>query len=121
MSFANALYRLRTARGLSQMELSKALDGKIAQSTIGLYESGRRFPRKEYVEMLAEFFNVPVSTFYMEDVAPDDELASYIINRMHTDAEYRTLFEVTRHVRSDDLAPVNAILKSIAREREANE
>ena len=125
MSFQQVLYNLRTAHGLSQQELADALSEmpgvNISQSSIGLYESGARFPRRKNMEALAEFFHVPASTFYIDDDSSDQELATYIINRMHTDPEYRVLFDVSRNVRSSDLAAVNQILKSIARERESDE
>lgn len=125
MSISQVLYNLRTAHGLSQQELAEALSEmpgvNVSQSAIGLYESGRRYPRQKNLEAMAAFFHVPVSTFYVESDASDQELATYIINRMHTDPEYRVLFDVTRNVRSSDLAAVNQILKSIARERDADE
>jgi transcriptional regulator with XRE-family HTH domain len=51
---------------LTQSELGSRLG--IAKSTISLYESGKREPDFETLEKFADFFNVPMSTFF-----PDGE------------------------------------------------
>ena len=118
MSIAQNLYNLRTARGLTQKELSEAMDNQISQAAIGLYESGARTPRKKYLQMLADFFDVPLSYFFLDNNPTDNELTYYIISRMHTDREFRTLFDISRKMESADLAPINAILMAITKERE---
>ena len=56
--FQNILKSLRTARSLTQDELSKQL--KISSSTIGMYEKGAREPDFETLELIADFFNVDI-------------------------------------------------------------
>ncbi len=56
--FQNILKSLRTARSLTQDELSKQL--KISRSTIGMYEKGAREPDFETLELIADFFNVDI-------------------------------------------------------------
>lgn len=53
--------RLRKEKGLTQVELAKAL--KISRSTVGMYEQGNREPDFETLEMIADFFNVNMSIF----------------------------------------------------------
>lgn len=55
-NFNGVLKSLRTAKGLTQIELSKIL--KISRSTIGMYESGAREPDFETLELIADYFNV---------------------------------------------------------------
>ena len=43
------------------------------------------------------------------------------VERMRSDSEYRTLFKLARNVSSEDLASVNAILKTIAKRRNPGE
>lgn len=59
MTFASRLKELRTNKDLTQGELSKLL--KISQSSIAMYESGRREPKLEVLELFADFFNVDMN------------------------------------------------------------
>lgn len=54
--FSTMLKQLRNSRHLTQEDLSKRLD--LSRSRIGMYESGRREPDFETLELLADFFNV---------------------------------------------------------------
>lgn len=47
----------RMARGWTQEELAEKL--QISASAIGMYESGRRYPKPDIIEALADVFNVP--------------------------------------------------------------
>ena len=53
--------RLREEKGLTQAELATAL--KIARSTVGMHEQGKRQPDFETLEVIADFFNVSMSVF----------------------------------------------------------
>ena len=59
MSFAIRLKELRTRKNMTQGELSKALN--ISQSAIAMYESGRREPKLEILEVFADYFNVDMN------------------------------------------------------------
>ncbi len=59
MSFALRLKELRTSKNMTQGELSKALN--ISQSAIAMYESGRREPKIEILEIFADYFNVDMN------------------------------------------------------------
>ena len=54
--FPNRLKELRLVANLSQRELAKKLH--ISPSSIGMYESGARFPTPEVETLLAQFFCV---------------------------------------------------------------
>lgn len=49
----------RQSNGLSQRELAKKIG--VSASTIGMYESGQRFPKPEIEEALADIFNVSLN------------------------------------------------------------
>lgn len=59
--FQIEIKRLREENGLTQAELAQAL--KIARSTIGMYEQGKREPDFESLEKIADYFNVSMSLF----------------------------------------------------------
>ena len=56
MKIAEMIKYFRMRDGLSQRELAAKLH--VSPSTIGMYESGQRFPTQEVEEALADFFNV---------------------------------------------------------------
>lgn len=56
-NFSNRLKELRTERGLSQLQLSKKLNNKIAPSAIRLWERNKRVPNLDAI-ILAQYFCV---------------------------------------------------------------
>ena len=56
MEFKDRLKELRLSRHLNQAELAKRLG--MSASTISMYELGKRQPRFEDEEKIADFFNV---------------------------------------------------------------
>lgn len=56
--FAERLKELRIEAGLTQEQLSKALNGAITPSAIGLWELKKRTPNLDAVIILAEYFGV---------------------------------------------------------------
>lgn len=58
--FASMLKYLRERDGLSQRELAAKLG--MSPSAIGMYESGKRQPKFEDEETIADYFNVDLNT-----------------------------------------------------------
>lgn len=56
--FSLKLKELREEKGLSQQALAMKLN--ISQSTVGMWESGKREPNFETVKQIADFFKVSV-------------------------------------------------------------
>ena len=56
MTFSERLKQLRAQRGLTQDTLSK--QSGLTKSSIAMYETGKRKPKIEVLERLADFFNV---------------------------------------------------------------
>jgi repressor LexA len=76
MAFANQLKKLRKSRGLNQEELAEQL-GFSSKSTLSHYETGRRSPDFETLELIADYFNVDMNTLL--DKAVDITPASMAI------------------------------------------
>lgn len=55
--FSDRLKKLRKEAQLTQTEIAKQLN--ITQQAYQAWESGRRNPKKETIQMFADFFNVP--------------------------------------------------------------
>ena len=63
---AERIKTMRMSRGMSQQDLANALH--CGQSTIAMYETGKRMPDAETIDYLADIFNVPAySIMYSED------------------------------------------------------
>lgn len=56
--FAERLKALRESRGMNQGEFAKKID--VAQTTIGMYETGKREPNFERLNKIATFFSVSI-------------------------------------------------------------
>ncbi len=56
------LKKLRTEKNMSQAELAEELSCGL--STIASWETGNRFPRRPYMEQLADIFNVDIDYLY---------------------------------------------------------
>ena len=57
---SDMLVFLRKRKGLSQQGLADAL--KLSRSAIGMYETGKREPDLETLELFADFYNVDMKT-----------------------------------------------------------
>ena len=66
MTFADKIKTLRKERGMTQMQLAAVAN--ISLAVIAGVESGRRPPSKEMARRLAEYFNVPVEVFILEEI-----------------------------------------------------
>ncbi|MCM8761268.1 MAG: response regulator [Candidatus Omnitrophica bacterium] len=59
MGFAENLKNIRTSRNISQQELAKKLN--VAQSTVGMWESGKRVPKLDELKRLARVLGITIS------------------------------------------------------------
>lgn len=79
----NRLKEIRTKKGLSLEQVGKGVG--LATNTISRYETGKREPKLETWQKLADFFNVPVdyllgiskdrSTLTIDDLNPEEQEA----------------------------------------------
>ena len=58
--FAERLKELRIEAGLTQGQLSKAVNNQVTASAIGLWELNKRVPNIESAIILADYFGVSV-------------------------------------------------------------
>lgn len=66
MEFPQNVQQRRTALGLTQKELGKKI--QMSESTISLYESGKRFPDLDTLKRLSEALEVPISILMGESI-----------------------------------------------------
>lgn len=64
----NNITRMRKERGLTQVELAKALH--VTQSAVSHWESGRSLPDTVQLFQIAEFFGVSIDTIKSDSASP---------------------------------------------------
>lgn len=64
----------RMARGMTQDELANAIG--VTASAIGMFENGKRRPKDEVAEAIADVFNIPKWAVYFSE----DEITAYVKN-----------------------------------------
>lgn len=62
MSFGNKLKQLRLENNMTQEELSNILN--VSRATVGRYENDERFPDKNILEKIADFFVVSIDFLF---------------------------------------------------------
>lgn len=72
--FGIRLQSLRKQDGLTQLQLATALG--VSKSSIGMWETGGREPDFETLEAIADYFNVPIGTFFSNENWNSQNLAS---------------------------------------------
>ena len=58
--FSMKLMELRKQRGLSQQQLAEALG--LSRSAIGMYETGKREPDMDVLQLFSDYFNADMNT-----------------------------------------------------------
>lgn len=104
--------KLRKQFGLSQMELAAELH--VSKALIGMYESGKRMPSRETMEMIADYFNVTIdyltgretgSIYYIE---PEYAIIAQKIKKRK---RLKQLFVLAEKLSDDDLFPFIKIME----------
>ncbi len=67
-SFGEKLRLLRTKQGLTQRALARALGYTNAHAYISDFESGKRKPTLEFVQKIAQFFNISTDRLVRDDL-----------------------------------------------------
>lgn len=70
MSVGETIKRLRNEKGLTQKELAKKLG--LAPTAISAWERNANKPLMDKLSIMANMFNVPISTFYEHMEKPDN-------------------------------------------------
>lgn len=114
---------------LSQKELGQKIG--VAESTVSLYESNKRFPDAETLKKISALFNVSIDYLLgssLEETSPtqtepvgyytDPEVAQ-IAKELRTNPDRRILFDASKDLNKDDIDTVLKIIDGLkARDKE---
>lgn len=133
-NFSERLKELRKQKRLTQKGLSDSLG--LAESTISMYESGKREPSFDLLDELADYFNVDIdyllgktdTTTKIEKNIYGDHQSNlrhledkpellHIYNDIYESENLQLLFDKTQDLTPEDLEMVLTIISGIRKER----
>ena len=82
MNFSDSIKNIREEKGFSQEKLARKLN--VAQSTIGMWESGKRTPKLGELNRLARILNITVNRLIGQ---PKERKVELIKNEIYVDGE----------------------------------
>lgn len=122
-AFNERFRELRKKKGLSQRELANVLH--MSNSTVAMYETGKRQPDFESLEKIADFFNVDIdyllgrkdTTHRIVEVHPEyyeNETVRAITDRLRTNPEYGLLFKAAADLKPEDIDLVQKFIERMS-------
>lgn len=108
---------MRMSRGMSQIDLAAALH--CGQSTIAMYETGKRMPDMETIDYMADVFNVPKwAILYNEDeVMPKEPTTEDEVWQIREDfrrnPDLRAIFDLSRNATPEQMKQIKNIIKAL--------
>ena len=112
--FIKNLRYFMEARGITQADICRALD--VSSATVSDWCSGKKYPRVDAMQRLADLLGVRFSTLTTESGIQDYEDIQ-IVEALHQNPKLRMLFNIQMGLRPQSLDAVTAIVKEIAKER----
>ena len=112
--FVKNLRYFMEARGITQADICRELN--VSSATVSDWYSGKKYPRVDAMQRLADLLGVRFSTLTTESGIQDYEDLQ-IVEALHQNPKLRALFSIQMGLRPHSLDAVTAIVKEIAKER----
>ena len=119
--FKNRLKELRKEKNLKQSEVAEELG--LGRSTYANYEQGKRFPGKENLITIADYFGVSIDYLLGEtdekqsadkvinEISKDEELLEFY-NAVKKNNELKKLFKHSKNLSSKSIKQIVEIIKT---------
>lgn len=105
--------KLMKERGVKAAEVSRQTG--VPTQTLSAWKKGDYIPKADKIQKIAEYFEVPVSYFYEEDIIPgyyyDDDVAE-LAEQMALKPGLRVLFDASRDLSEDSLKMFAAMIET---------
>lgn len=115
--FARNLNYYLTTRGKTQNDLVRDL--KITASTVSDWANGKKYPRVDKMQMLADYFGVLKSDLTEErqesELTDDIELQEYL-EELKNRSEMRMLFSLAKGATKEDVMQAVKIIEALKKE-----
>ena len=112
--FARNLRYLMEAKKITQADICRSLD--VSSATVSDWCAGKKYPRVDAMQRLADLLGVRFSTLTTESGISDYEDLQ-MIEALHQNPKLRALFSIQKRMSDDSLDAVLGVAKAIARER----
>ena len=123
-AFSDTLVRLRKQDKLTQEEAARRMG--ITRSALAMYETGKREPDFETMELIADFYNVNMDTLYgrpisdlkrkesqAQDLVNGDPELTEILQRIKDDPNTRMMFSLTKNATPEDVEKAVKIIQTL--------
>ena len=120
--FSKNLVELLLAKGETQASMARYM--KISSATASDWCNGRKMPRVDKIQALCNWLGVELSELLEEKKAVPtngqeleyylDEEAREIVELMHKDPQYRTLFSASRKLSKEDLQIIMSMIERMS-------
>ena len=121
--FNQRLKQLREKKGLSQAGMARYF--RVAQSTVGNWESGIREPDLDTITHIADFFEVSVDYLLGKTADPtpspplsEDDEVWQLREILHTRPEMKTLFKMSSRASREDVERTIKIIEALNPDKE---
>ena len=115
--FVRNLRYLMNARGISQADICRELG--MSSTTVSDWCTGKKYPRVDAMQRLADLLGVLFSTLTTEGGIQDFE-DQQRIEVLHENPTLRMLFDKQRNMDQTDLSAVLAVVNAIQKERDSD-
>jgi transcriptional regulator with XRE-family HTH domain len=116
--FVKNLRYLMDARGITQADICRVLD--VSSATASDWCTGKKFPRIDKLQRLADLLGVRLSTLTSENGLEDYE-DQQRLEALHQDPRLCLLFDRSRKMSHADVETMLAVSASILKERDGDE
>ena len=113
--FVENLTRLMRERGIDQSAIASSLG--LTASTVSDWVNGKKYPRVDSMQRLADFFGVPMSALTIQQ-SPDHDRIHEISESLQHNPKLGLLFDRSRKMSERDLDAVLGIVEAILKERD---
>ena len=112
--FVRNLRFLMDARGITQADICRELN--VSSATASDWCTGKKYPRVDALQRLADLLGVRFSTLTTENGLTDYE-DQQRIEALHQNPKLRLLFDIQKTLDDADLNAVLGVVNAIAKER----
>ena len=116
--FVRNLRYLMNARGISQADICRELG--MSSTTVSDWCTGKKYPRVDAMQRLADLLGVLFSTLTAESGLQDFE-DQQRLEALHQNPKLRMLFDKQRTLTDSDLTAVLAVVNAIKKERDPDD
>ena len=112
--FARNLHYLMEAKKITQADICRELN--VSSATASDWCSGKKYPRVDMLQRLADLLGVRFSTLTTQNGLTDYE-DQQRIEALHQNPKLRLLFDIQKKLSDSDLNAVLGVNQAIAKER----